>query len=152
MSDTTSSKYKDLPVLAGFNTRRDDDNLLMQAAIFYPKAGFDITAENQWDSVFVKDAEVEDGGDYIYSNSLIKDMNKTLLRLVKLNVVVVTRKMGPQVIDCSIQMHLKAARRLNLPLNIYRVIFSLAVPVVKLTRSIITMRWLVRSMQKMLAK
>lgn len=81
VSDTTSSKYKDLPVLAGFNTRRDDDNLLMQAAIFYPKAGFDITAENQWDSVFVKDAEVEDGGDYIYSNSLIKDMNKNLIAI-----------------------------------------------------------------------
>ncbi|MGO2320990.1 MAG: DUF3466 family protein [Vibrio toranzoniae] len=81
VSDTTTSAYKDLPVLAGFNTRRDDDNLLMQAAIFYPKASFDMTAENQWDSVFVRGAEVEDDGDYIYSNSLVKDINKNLIAI-----------------------------------------------------------------------
>ncbi|MFH0265133.1 DUF3466 family protein [Vibrio rumoiensis] len=73
--------FNGLPVLAGFNTHEDDDNYLMQAAIFYPKGTVDPTAENQWDSVSVKDAEVEDGGDYIYSNSLIKDMNKNLIAI-----------------------------------------------------------------------
>lgn len=75
------TEFNGLPVLAGFNTHKDDDNYLMQAAIFYPKSSFDINGENQWDSVSVKGAEVEDGGDYIYSNSLIKDMNKNLIAI-----------------------------------------------------------------------
>ncbi|MGV3001722.1 DUF3466 family protein [Vibrio sp. E150_018] len=71
--------FNGLPVLAGFNTHEDDDNYLMQAAIFYPKDTLDPTAENQWDPVFVQGAEVEDDGDYIYSNSLVKDINQNLI-------------------------------------------------------------------------
>ncbi|MCF7355093.1 DUF3466 family protein [Vibrio sp. CK2-1] len=77
ISDVTA--FNGLPVLAGFNTHEDDDNYLMQAAIFYPKDTVDPTVENQWDSVFVQGAEVEDDGDYIYTNSLIKDINKNLI-------------------------------------------------------------------------
>ncbi len=81
ISDVTA--YNGLPVLAGFNTHKDDDNYLMQAAIFYPKDTVDpaLTDENQWDSVFVQGAEVEDDDDYIYSNSLVKDINKNLIAI-----------------------------------------------------------------------
>lgn len=79
ISDVTA--FNGLPVLAGFNTYKDDDNYLMQAAIFYPKDTVDPTAENQWDSVFVQGAEVEDDDDYIYSNSLVKDINKNLIAI-----------------------------------------------------------------------
>ena len=79
ISDVDTDNGK--PVLGGFNTHKDDDNYLMQAAIFYPKDAVNPDNESQWDSVFVRDAEVEDDGDYIYSNSLIKDMNKNLIAI-----------------------------------------------------------------------
>ncbi|MBD1574691.1 DUF3466 family protein [Vibrio sp. S17_S38] len=74
--------FDGLPVLAGFNTRRDDDNLLMEAAVFYPTTsdGFTVS-ENAWTSVFVNGAGVEDDGDYIYSNSLVKAMNRNLIAI-----------------------------------------------------------------------
>ncbi|OEF30199.1 DUF3466 family protein [Vibrio rumoiensis] len=81
IAEDSNSLYKGKPVLGGFNTYRDDDNLLMQAAIFYPIDGFDITKENQWQTAFVKGAEIEQGDDYIYSNSLVKDINEHLIAI-----------------------------------------------------------------------
>lgn len=79
---SAETNYSGLPVLGGFNTHEDEDNYLMQAAIFYPKTDtIDPAAENQWDSVFVQGAEIEDDGDYIYSNSLIKDINQNLIAI-----------------------------------------------------------------------
>lgn len=74
--------FNGLPVLAGFNTRRDKDNFLMEAAIFYPtkSAGFSV-GDNAWSSVFINGARVKDGSDYIYSNSLVKAMNRNLIAI-----------------------------------------------------------------------
>lgn len=77
----TGTTYDGKPVLAGFNTDRDDDYLFMQAAIFYPKDNFDITSEYQWETAFIKDAKLEDDDDYIYSNSLVTDINKHLIAI-----------------------------------------------------------------------
>ncbi|OED86152.1 hypothetical protein BCT52_01790 [Vibrio breoganii] len=80
---TTTTDYTDLPVLVGYNTLRDDNNLLMQAAIFYPNfaAGTDIdmTSDDQWTSKFISRAVVEDDGDYIYANTRATDINNNLL-------------------------------------------------------------------------
>ncbi len=74
--------YSGKPVLGGFNTVDHDDNYLMQAAIFYPKSSFSSpTAADQWETVFVSGAEAKQGDDYIYSNSLIKDINKNLIAI-----------------------------------------------------------------------
>ncbi|WP_228767309.1 DUF3466 family protein [Vibrio hibernica] len=76
------NQYDTLPVLGGFNTRSDDKNLLMEAAIFYPtkSAGFSV-GDNAWSSVFINGARVKDGSDYIYSNSLVKAMNRNLIAI-----------------------------------------------------------------------
>ncbi|MGO2508950.1 MAG: DUF3466 family protein [Vibrio hibernica] len=78
----SGNQYDTLPVLGGFNTSRDKDNFLMEAAIFYPTklTGFSI-GENAWKSVFINGARVKDGSDYIYSNSLVKAMNRNLIAI-----------------------------------------------------------------------
>ncbi|PML87450.1 hypothetical protein BCT67_11765 [Vibrio breoganii] len=80
---TTDTNYNDKPVLVGYNTLRDDNNLLMQAAIFYPnfEAGtaIDMNLEDQWTSTFIEGAEVEDDGDYIYANTRATGINNNLL-------------------------------------------------------------------------
>ncbi|OBT12225.1 hypothetical protein A9264_03420 [Vibrio sp. UCD-FRSSP16_10] len=77
-----ATDYDGKPVLVGYNTRRDDNNLLMQAAIYYPKdttGDLDLTQDDQWDSKFISNAEVEVSGDYIYSNTRATDINNNLL-------------------------------------------------------------------------
>lgn len=81
IAETSNSLYGDKPVLGGFNTYRDDDSLLMQAAIFYPASSFDPSKENQWQTAFVRGAEIKQGDDYIYSNSLVKDINNHLIAI-----------------------------------------------------------------------
>ncbi|GAM75627.1 hypothetical protein JCM19241_3539 [Vibrio ishigakensis] len=51
----------------------------MQAAVFYPKDGFAGVAADQWDTKFIRRVEVEQSGDYIYSNSKATDINNNLL-------------------------------------------------------------------------
>ncbi|GAM57418.1 hypothetical protein JCM19231_2895 [Vibrio ishigakensis] len=75
----SSTPYDEKPVLVGYNTYRDDNNLLMQAAVFYPKEGFSDVAADQWDTKFIRRVEVEQDGDYIYSNSKATDINNNLL-------------------------------------------------------------------------
>ncbi|WCE31092.1 DUF3466 family protein [Vibrio sp. SCSIO 43137] len=67
------------PVLAGFNTQKDGSSLFMQAAVYYPKAGFTITNPEAWENKFITSATVKDGSDVVYRNSLAKDINKNLL-------------------------------------------------------------------------
>ncbi len=83
VSEDLTSSYAGVPVLGGFNTYRYSDNLLLQAAVFYPKdqATLDLTTENQWTSIFVDGAEVRQGGNYVYSNSLITAMNDNLIAI-----------------------------------------------------------------------
>ncbi|WP_083188922.1 DUF3466 family protein [Vibrio breoganii] len=71
--------YEGKPVLVGYNTLRDDNNLLMQAAIFYPNDGLDLTQDDQWTSKFISRAVVEDDGDYIYANTRATDINNNLM-------------------------------------------------------------------------
>lgn len=78
----TTTTYANKPVLAGFNTTKKDKNYLMQAAIFYPKSTFTSPDDaDQWETAYVSGAEVEQGDDYIYSNSLIKDINDNLIAI-----------------------------------------------------------------------
>ncbi len=74
-----STNYDGLPVLVGYNTDEQDSRLLMQAAVFYPKSGFNTVTENGWNYTFIADATVKSSGDYIYSNSVAKDINNNLL-------------------------------------------------------------------------
>ncbi|CAM2944241.1 DUF3466 family protein [Vibrio rarus] len=73
--------YEGQPILVGYNTRRDSNNLLMQAAVFRPidKDSLDLTQDNQWQSTYISGAEVEHGDHYIYSNSRATDINNNLL-------------------------------------------------------------------------
>lgn len=77
----TGTEYDGLPVMVGYNSERDSDNVLMQAAIFRPLTdGFNPESENAWESVFIRGAEVEDNdGDYIYAFSKATDINDNLL-------------------------------------------------------------------------
>ncbi|WP_261817369.1 DUF3466 family protein [Vibrio gallicus] len=74
-----TTSYDDLPVLAGYNTYRDDNNLLMQAAVFYPKDGFSEVKADNWTTTYIAGSEVKQSGDYIYSNSKATDINNNLL-------------------------------------------------------------------------
>ncbi|WP_413284448.1 DUF3466 family protein [Vibrio sp. MA40-2] len=74
----TSGSYQDKPVLVGYNTTEYNSILLMQAAVFYPKANFSVQ-ENGWSNTFITNATVRISGDYIYSNSVAKDINEHLL-------------------------------------------------------------------------
>ncbi|MEZ9896001.1 DUF3466 family protein [Vibrio breoganii] len=71
--------YEGKPILVGYNTLRDDNNLLMQAAVFYPNDGLDLTQDDQWTSKFISRAVVEDDGDYIYANTRATDINNNLM-------------------------------------------------------------------------
>ncbi|GAD81391.1 hypothetical protein VEZ01S_59_00150 [Vibrio ezurae NBRC 102218] len=76
------TKYNGKPILVGYNTDRDDNNLMMQAAIFYPdedSGAFDITKPDAWKTVFINNARVKSGSDYIYSNTKATDINNNLL-------------------------------------------------------------------------
>ncbi len=74
--------YDGLPVMVGFNSEYDssDDNIMMEAAVFYPAStsSFAVGPE-AWSSVFISNAKLQDGDDYIYSNSIAKDINENLL-------------------------------------------------------------------------
>lgn len=78
----SSGSYKDVPVLVGYNTYRYSDTFLMQAAVFVPKdtdsTSFTVT-EDAWSTVFISNATVRIGSDYIYSNSVAKDINDNML-------------------------------------------------------------------------
>ncbi|MDB1123902.1 DUF3466 family protein [Vibrio algarum] len=67
------------PVLVGYNTTEYNSRLLMQAAVFYPKSGFSAVEENAWETTFITNATVRIDDDYIYSNSVAKDINDNLL-------------------------------------------------------------------------
>ncbi|ANO34099.1 hypothetical protein A6E01_06610 [Vibrio breoganii] len=71
--------YEGKPVLVGYNTLRDDNNLLMQAALFYPNDSLDLTQDDQWTFKFISRAIVEDDGDYIYANTRATDINNNLM-------------------------------------------------------------------------
>ncbi|GEM80610.1 hypothetical protein VSU01S_28550 [Vibrio superstes NBRC 103154] len=81
-STAEPTEYEGQPLLVGYNTRRDDNNLLMQASIFYPNfaVGEPLpTTDNQWTTKYIARAEVEDDGDYIYANTRATDINNNLL-------------------------------------------------------------------------
>lgn len=73
--------YAGKPILVGFNSEHDDEDFLMQAAVFYPRDGFSSVTENAWETKFVKDAELEDDDDFIYTNSIVKDINSNLIAI-----------------------------------------------------------------------
>ncbi|MDG3088096.1 DUF3466 family protein [Vibrio hannami] len=82
IADRSGSSYDTLPVLAGFNTDRDGNNMLMQAAVFRPTdtntATFAV-GQNAWTSTRISNATVSINGDYTYSNSTAKAINKNLI-------------------------------------------------------------------------
>ncbi|MPW35746.1 DUF3466 family protein [Vibrio sp. B1Z05] len=81
-TDPEETKYNGKPVLVGYNTDRDDNNLMMQAAIFVPdedSGDFDITQSEAWKTVFINGAKVKSGSDFIYSNTKATDINNNLL-------------------------------------------------------------------------
>ncbi|GEA50865.1 hypothetical protein VIN01S_16690 [Vibrio inusitatus NBRC 102082] len=78
-SEADPTSYDGKPVLVGYNTLRDDNNLLMQAAVFYPSDSLDLTQDDQWTSKFITRAVVEDDGDYIYANTRATDINNNLM-------------------------------------------------------------------------
>ncbi|MDB1126138.1 DUF3466 family protein [Vibrio algarum] len=74
--------YDSLPVLVGYNTDIDDDNdnFVMQAAIFRPTSTTSFSvSENAWTTVFIEDATVEVDDYYIHSNSVVTDINENLI-------------------------------------------------------------------------
>ncbi|MEZ9304028.1 DUF3466 family protein [Vibrio breoganii] len=71
--------YEGKPLLVGYNTLRDNNNLLMQAAVFYPKDTLDLTQDDQWEFKFISRAVVEDDSDYIYANTRATDVNNNLM-------------------------------------------------------------------------
>lgn len=73
--------YAGLPILVGYDSDYDDDDFRMQAAVFYPKDGFNGVTEEAWESSFVSNAELEDDNDLIYSHSVVKDINKNLIAI-----------------------------------------------------------------------
>lgn len=76
--------YDTLPILVGYNTEidEDNDNFVMQAAIFRPSSTTNFSvSENAWTTVFVEDATVEVSGSYIHSNSVVTDINENLIAL-----------------------------------------------------------------------
>ncbi|MGF1765123.1 DUF3466 family protein [Aliivibrio kagoshimensis] len=69
------SKY----YVAGFNTYRDGDNLLMDATVFV-STDLTITAlPSTWTSKPISGARVDGGSDYIHSNSVATDINDNLM-------------------------------------------------------------------------
>ncbi|MGB2079699.1 MAG: DUF3466 family protein [Vibrio sp.] len=76
-----TGNYAGKPILVGFNSDHDDDDFLMQAAVFYPKSDFSGVSADAWESKFVDDAELEDSDDFIYTNSLLKDINDNLIAI-----------------------------------------------------------------------
>ena len=83
VTEPTSGDYSGKPVMVGFNSAydSDDENVMMQAAVFYPNDTFDsdgVTAE-AWTSTFIANATLQSSDDYIYSNSIAKDINENLL-------------------------------------------------------------------------
>ncbi|WP_375753991.1 DUF3466 family protein [Vibrio sp. HN007] len=80
IADRTGSTYNTTPVLVGFNTERDGNNMMMQAAVFRPTtpSSFSV-ADNAWTSTFIANATVKIGSDFTYSNSLAKAINKNLI-------------------------------------------------------------------------
>ncbi|MFS1982886.1 DUF3466 family protein [Vibrio breoganii] len=78
-SPADPTAYEGKPVLVGYNTLRDDNNLLMQAAVFYPNDTLDLTQDDQWTFKFISRAVVEDDGDYIYANTRATDINNNLM-------------------------------------------------------------------------
>ncbi|CAH0529732.1 DUF3466 family protein [Vibrio hippocampi] len=80
--DREDSDYDGLPVLVGFNTEleSDDDAMMMQAAVFRPSNTESFAVgEDAWESTFISNTELEQDGDYIYSNSLAKAVNSNLI-------------------------------------------------------------------------
>ncbi|USD62673.1 DUF3466 family protein [Vibrio sp. SCSIO 43140] len=74
------SEYQGLPVLVGFNTELADDDLIMQAAVYYPASTSNFSVdENAWTSVFINNAKLEYDDSYYYSNSLATDINSQLI-------------------------------------------------------------------------
>ncbi|WP_340481027.1 DUF3466 family protein [Vibrio anguillarum] len=77
----TSGSYANKPVMAGFNTYRDDNVFRMQATVFYPNASYDVTTpkHDMWSSKVITGTELKVDGDVIYSNSLATDINNHLI-------------------------------------------------------------------------
>ncbi|USD67056.1 DUF3466 family protein [Vibrio sp. SCSIO 43136] len=77
----SSGYYQGLPVLAGYNTTIGDDNdFLMQAAVFRPSSVSDFTvSENAWETTFISNATVEVSDEYIHTYSTATDVNQNLL-------------------------------------------------------------------------
>jgi hypothetical protein len=77
---STRTSYTNNPVLVGYNTWRDSNDMLMQAAVFYPQSGFSSVEANAWTSELISGAQViNSDNDYIYSNSVATDINQNLL-------------------------------------------------------------------------
>ncbi|PWI34166.1 GlyGly-CTERM sorting domain-containing protein [Vibrio albus] len=76
-----SGTYSGKPVMVGFNTAVYDSNLMMQAAVYYPNDTFDASGvvADAWDSTFISGAELRQSSNYVYSNSVAKDINDNLL-------------------------------------------------------------------------
>ncbi len=75
--------YNGEPVLVGYNKVRPngDNNLGMQAGVFFPKDTFDINSSEPWRFVSISGAEIYNGDDYIFSNSRATDINTSLVAI-----------------------------------------------------------------------
>lgn len=78
--ERSDSEYLGLPVLVGFNSDLADDNIIMQAAVYWPATtnGFSVE-ENAWTSMFIDNAKLEYDDSYYYSNSVATDINSQLI-------------------------------------------------------------------------
>ncbi|MDE1336522.1 DUF3466 family protein [Vibrio aestuarianus] len=76
-----SGNYATKPVMAGFNTYRDNDVLRMQATVFYPNGKYDPAnpVHDMWDSKVISGTELKLDNDLIYSNSMATDINENLI-------------------------------------------------------------------------
>ncbi|GAM64641.1 hypothetical protein JCM19232_4333 [Vibrio ishigakensis] len=149
----SSTPYDEKPVLVGYNTYRDDNNLLMQAAVFYPKDGFTDVAEDQWETKFIRRVEVEQDGDYIYSNSKATDINNNLIVIGEAKRRGISHQTVQQTTACSWPtqiyqlIRLQALRQFSLKIKGNR--FSSIVLEAKQRRSMIITKLLVPSMLKL---
>ncbi|MGL5109311.1 MAG: DUF3466 family protein [Vibrio ordalii] len=79
IASPTSGRYANNPVMAGFNTYRDENVFRMQATVFYPNDAYTQPANDVWESKIIFGTELKVDGNVIYSNSLATDINNNLI-------------------------------------------------------------------------
>ncbi|AYV19870.1 MULTISPECIES: DUF3466 family protein [Vibrio] len=69
------------PVLVGFNSYQDGNNVFMQATVFKSSSvtNANIMNGDSWEPSIISRATIKDGDDFVYSNSVATDINKNLV-------------------------------------------------------------------------